>query len=568
MNNVFKKMLVTLLCMFMLVSIGSYGFAKEVEFTTNKPIANMEVKEINKIYDADGDKLVESLEEKMKETKSDEKLSVTVVFKEKFDGVKDQVKKVLGDYNTKYEYKNIPAATMKLNKNQINKLSKLDIVQQIEYDEEVKAFMNTARYWYGTEKACNDFGVDGNRDGNINSYSANDVVIAVIDTGIDEGHVDLDNGKVIGWKDYVNNQNSPYDDNGHGTHVSGIIAGEGDGNAIYQGVAKGAALVGLKVLDSNGSGSMSDVTAAIDWCVTNKNTYGIDVINLSLGTSGSSDGTDAASLAVNNAYANGIVVAVAAGNSGSAKYTIGSPGAAADALTVGSMVDVGEGGFQLAYYSSRGYTADDRIKPDICSPGTNITAPQANTTSSYVSKSGTSMATPFTAGVIALMLDANSNLTPSQIRNILTTTAQDWGPNGQDIDYGYGKIDGYNAVKQAGNYSGSNLTLPNHIYASETLANTGSADMWEFNVNDTSYPISVTFIMPDWNSNTDFDIYLYDSNGNQLKRSIGTSRQEQLSFTPTSTGIYKLKAYSYRGSGNYFFDLSVGGTNLTLTQDQ
>lgn len=571
MRNVFKnkKIVVTLLCAFMLVSIGSYGFANDAEIVTDKQEANMEIQEIKKLYDENGDKLFESLAKKMKEAKSDEKLPVTVVFKEKFDSIKNEVKEVLGDYDTKYEFENIPAAAMKLNKEQINKLSKLDIVQHIEYDEEVKAFMDTANYWFGTEKASNDFGLDGNRDGNINSYSKDDVVIAVIDTGIDEGHVDLDGGKVIGWKDYVNNQNSPYDDHGHGTHVSGIAAGEGDGNSIYQGVAKGAALVGLKVLDSNGSGSMSDVTAAIDWCVTNKNTYGIDVINMSLGTSGSSDGTDSASLAVNNAHANGIVVAVAAGNSGPGKNTIGSPGAAVDSLTVGSMIDVGEGGFALASYSSRGYTADGRLKPDICAPGSYITAPKANTSSSYVAFSGTSMATPFTAGTVALLLDADSSLTPSQVRNILTTTAQDWGPNGQDVDYGYGKLDGYKAVKQAGGYSGNNINLPNHMYTSEDISSSRSADMWEFTVNDTNYPIAITFIMTDWQSGRpDFDLYLYDSNGNQLKRSTGTSRQEYISFTPSSTGTYKIKAYSYSGSGNYFFDLSAGGSNLTLTQDQ
>ncbi len=568
MKNVFKnkKLVVTLLCALLLVSIGSYGFANDAEVVTVKSKANMEVKEINKIYDENGDKLFENLENRMKSAKSNEKLPVTVVFTEKFDSVKSEVKEALGEYDTKYEYKNIPAATMRLNKEQINELSKLDVVQQIEYDEEVKAFMDTARYWYGTDKACSDFGVDGNRDGSLSSYSKNDVVVAVIDTGIDSGHVDLNGGKVIGWKDYVNNQSSPYDDHGHGTHVSGIIAGEGDGNSNYRGVAKGAALVGVKVLDSNGSGYTSDVTAAIDWCVTNKNTYGIDVINMSLGSSGSSDGTDSSSLAVNNAYANGIIVAVAAGNSGPGTYTIGSPGAAVNALTVGSMIDVGEGGFALADYSSRGYTADNRMKPDICAPGTYITAPKANTSSSYVSFSGTSMATPFTAGVIALMLDANPNLSPSQIRNILTTTSQDWGPNGQDIDYGYGKIDGFMAVKQAGNYSGSNISLPNHIYASESLSGTGSADMWQFTVNNTNYPIAITFIMN--NSSNDFDLYLYDANGNQLKSSLGTSRQEYITFNPSSTGTYKIKAYSYRGSGNYFFDLSAGGSNLSLTQDQ
>jgi serine protease AprX len=96
------------------------------------------------------------------------------------------------------------------------------------------------------------------------------MVVAVIDTGIDSGHVDLAGGKVIAWNDWVNNRTTPYDDNGHGTHVSGIVAGTGAGNPAYKGVAPGAALIGLKVLNNAGSGSLSNVAAAVDWAVQHK----------------------------------------------------------------------------------------------------------------------------------------------------------------------------------------------------------------------------------------------------------------------------------------------------------
>ena len=98
--------------------------------------------------------------------------------------------------------------------------------------------------------------------------------------GIDAGHIDLDGGKVIAWKDWVNNRTAPYDDHGHGTHVAGIVAGTGEGNTAMRGVAPGAALVGLKVLNSAGSGSLSDVAAAVDWAVTNRDTYNIKVISM------------------------------------------------------------------------------------------------------------------------------------------------------------------------------------------------------------------------------------------------------------------------------------------------
>lgn len=558
----------------LIASFSILGFADDIKIEANKPEMKLEVKEVKKMYDQNKDKLFESLSEKMKKAKENDKLPVIVVFNNEVNTTqKKNIKDLIGDFDTKYEYKNIPAMAVKLNKNQIEKLSKLDTVKHIEYDEEVTAFNGTADYWFGTEKARNDFGLNGDRDGNVNSYSKNDVVVAVIDTGIYTGHVDLDNGKVIGWKDYVNGRTTPYDDNGHGTHVAGTIAGEGDGNPQYEGVAPGAALVGLKVLNSQGSGTMSDVTAAIDWCVTNKNVYGIDIINMSLGAAGSSDGTDATSLAANNAVANGIVVVVAAGNEGPARYTIGSPGAASNVITVGAMADVGEGGFNLTDFSSRGPTADGRIKPDIAAPGYNITSVKTNTTSSYVTYSGTSMATPFTAGTVALMLDANPNLSPSQVKSILASTAQDWDSSGKDIDYGYGRLDGYAAIKQSGGFNGTNIAVPDHMYASEDLSGSRYYDTWQFTVDSTNYPIAVTMVIEDWTSgfwggSPDFDLYLYDANGNELASSLGVKRQENISFTPTTTGTYRIIVYSYSGSGDYFFDVSAGGHSLTLTQDQ
>ena len=576
MKNVFKgkKAVAILLCTLILISMGTYGFANDEEIRTGKPKARAEVIEIKKLYDDDGDKLFENLSQEMEKAGDEEALPVTIVFKDEFDDAqRKKVETLLGDYKPKHEFKNIPAVSMNVNKQKIKELSKLDIIEHIEYDEEVTILNDRADYWFGTEKARSDFGLDGDRDKNVRSYSKDDVVVAVIDTGIDPNHVDLDGGKIIAWKDYVNERSTPYDDQGHGTHVAGTIAGEGDGNSKYEGVAKGAALIGLKTLNNRGSGSMSDITAAVDWCITNKNTYGINIINMSLGTTGSSNGKDSTSLAVNNAVANGITVVVAAGNSGPSRYTIGSPGAAEDAITVANMVDVGEGGFSLAPSSSRGPTADGRIKPDIGGPGTRIISARTNTINGYVTQSGTSMAAPFVAGTIALMLDANPNLTPNQIKSILTSTAQDWAGNGKDIDYGYGRLDAYKAIKRAGKFSGNNIELPNHMYASEDLPRKGSADDWEFTVTNKNYPISITLVMPDWKRSgpsvkPDFDLYLYDPSGKQVKASESSSRQENISFIPSTTGKYKIKVYSYSDSGKYFFDLSAGGSDLILIQDQ
>lgn len=580
-----KKLMATFLSVFMLSSLVVNGAVRDdgiitegkggsAAYSTRSVVAEPKL-----LFDKDKDKLVESLSAQMEAVKGDEKLPVIVVFNDDVRAMKSD-NEVLKSLYTKeraastLKFQNIPAMAMSLTKDEINALAQSDTVAHIEYDEKVYAFNDTSDYWFGTEKARQDFGLDGDLDGNVNNYSKDDVVVAVIDTGIDANHVDLDGGKVIGWKDFVANQSTPYDDNGHGTHVAGTIAGEGDGNPDYEGVAKGAALVGLKVLDGNGSGSNSNVALAVDWCITNKDTYGIDIINLSLGTDGSSNGTDAVSLACNKAMQNGITVVVAAGNAGPGKYTIGSPAAATDVITVGNMLDVGEDGFGLAFLSSRGPTADGRIKPDIAAPGTNITSPKTNTGNGYVTYSGTSMATPFTAGTIALMLEANNNLTPYQIKDILIETAEDWASQGQDVDYGHGRLDGYKAIKSAGNFTGTNVATPNHMYGSETLASTGSIDVWEFGVDSTTYPISLTFIITNWQKgyyyggSPDFDLYLYDPSGNKIGSSTSTARQESIKFTPSTTGTYQIKAYSYSGSGDYFMDLSVEGSNLTLVQDQ
>jgi len=508
------------------------------------------------LIDKDKNKKSDALDYRLQGAKDVDEFDVIVQYDSKETDVYNKLAEKIAKHAYKYQYQTFPAFSAKLNKKQIEELATLPFITRIEYNEKVYATLSTATNYFGTAKASTDFSVTGDRDGSV-SYSKNDVVIAVIDTGIDINHVDLNNGKVIAWKDYVLGQTTPYDDNGHGTHVSSIAAGEGEANSLYKGVATGTALVGLKVLDSNGSGTMDNVTAAIDWAVLNKDLYGIKILNLSLGTSGSSDGTDATSVAVNNAVNSGLVVVVAAGNAGPATYTIGSPGAAENAITVAAMSDIGEKGFSLAYFSSRGYTADGRIKPDIAAPGYYITAAQANTGTGYITYSGTSMATPFVSGTVALMLDANPNLLPLDVKNILYGTAQDWGPAGKDIDYGYGKLDGYEAVRQAGNFTGTNIVLPNHYYVSDYVANKATKS-YTLNVTSTSYPIAITMVITSWKTGTpNLNLYLYNPNGILVASSAGTTRQETIAYTPTVTGTYTIKVVSKTGSGYYFFDVSA-----------
>jgi serine protease AprX len=521
-------------------------------------------------YDANGDKIFENLAEQV--VQSEGPIPVIVMLNEPASGAAlSHIQSIIGEYQIKYVYDVIPGFAATLTSKQIAALAMDASVKQIEYDAECHALLGTAQTWYGTAKARTDFGVTGDRDGNPTSYTKNDIVVTILDTGIDPNHMDLDGGKIIAWKDFVNSRTTAYDDHGHGTHCASIATGTGDANATYKGVAPGAALVGVKVLNSAGSGSTSTIVNGINWVVTNKATYGIRVLSISLGSTGSSNGQDALSVACNNAVNAGIVVCVAEGNSGPAKYTTSTPAAAANVITVGAMSDCGENGYFLAYFSSRGPTADGRTKPDICAPGWYITAAKAGTTNQYVTMSGTSMSTPFTAGTAALMLAANPNLTPAQIKTDLMTTAQDWGPTGTDIDYGAGRLQGYDAIKLAGGYTGTGPTVPPHVYKSEALGSKGKTDIWTVNVNSTSYPIAASMIMPNWSSSTNpnFDISLYNPSGTKVTSGVTKTREDYIAYAPTVTGNYKLYVTATAGSGSYFFDLScANASSIVLTQNQ
>jgi serine protease AprX len=480
----------------------------------------------------------------------------------------------VGEFAPTHRFSIIDGFSARLSKAQVEALARLPLVVHVEEDSVVYALNNTAQESFGVTKARADApGLDGDGDGNPASYSAADLVAAVIDTGIDPNHLDLDGGKVLAFRDYVNGRTTSYDDNGHGTHVAGTIAGTGEARAdrLYKGVAPGAALVAVKVLNSSGSGSMSNVTAAIDWVVQNRGVYGIEAINLSLGASGCSNGTDATSAAVNRAADAGIVVGVAAGNSGPGLCTIWSPGAATKAITVGAMADLGVSGFKQAYFSSRGYTADGRIKPDISAPGVTVTSADAGTTNGYVDYSGTSMATPFVVGVSLLMRDANPALTPQQVKDTIMATAVDWGrggdsktpgSSGADVDYGAGRLDAYAALQAAGAPLGSPPPVPAHVRYEGTLSGTGAQVDYQLNVTNTQFPIGATLIIPSISggsaSSPDFDLYLYGPSGGQVAAADTARRQDELGYKPTATGTYTLRVKSYSGSGGFFVDVSAG----------
>lgn len=251
-------------------------------------------------------------------------------------------------------------------------------------------------------------------------FTGKGVKVAVVDTGIDPQHPDFA-GRILAFTSFVGGNGE--DDHGHGTHVAGIIAGSGEASGgKYRGVAPEALILSAKVLKADGSGMMSDVMAGIEWAVE----QGAKIINLSLGSPGPCDGTDALSVMCDAAVKAGVVVCAAAGNDGPHPGTVGSPGCAREVITVGASND----NDQVAPFSSRGPTADGRTKPDILFPGVGIVSCRASGTSMgnpldnfYTSASGTSMATPHASGVAALLLQAYPDLTPAQIKAKMMNSA-------------------------------------------------------------------------------------------------------------------------------------------------
>jgi serine protease AprX len=271
--------------------------------------------------------------------------------------------------------------------------------------------------------------------------AGNGINVSVIDTGINPSHPDIA-GRVTGWVDLVSNLVSPYDDQGHGTHVAGTVAGNGNGG-ITTGVAPDANLFGVKVLDGNGSGYESDVIAGIQWSIDNK----ADIISMSLGTTETwttpnCDTYDPAmTTSINNAINAGVVFVVAAGNSASG---VSSPGCIGGTIAVGA-VDSSD---TIAYFSGRGSAMTDH---GLVAPGWSITSLNY-LTNGYTIKYGTSMATPHVSGTIALLMQAARNndifLSPAQVRGIIENTSVDLGVAGKDNVYGAGRINIFEAVRE------------------------------------------------------------------------------------------------------------------------
>ena len=315
------------------------------------------------------------------------------------------------------EFPFINAFGLKLDKNNIYSLANFKHIDYITSEAKVFAQINVAKKIINVDK-LHEKGIKGN-----------DVTVAVIDTGI-YPHVDFiyPKSKILLFKDFVKDKIYPYDDNGHGTFVAGVIGGKGNVNEKYLGIAPNCNLISLKALDSNGETGAFTILEAMQWVYDNKNKYNIKVVCMSFGATPLKN-NDPLLKGAERLWNSGITVVAAAGNSGPEKETIKSPGISNKIITVGALNDnrdendnFNENYFDVADFSSRG-PAFNYYKPDCVANGVNIKGLK-NDKTLFTKMSGTSVATPIVAGVCALLIEKYPQITPNQLKYMLLTNCR------------------------------------------------------------------------------------------------------------------------------------------------
>ena len=431
----------------------------------------------------------------------------------------------------KYQYNIIPAVAMEVTANDLETLAKESNVETIFPDRIVTAFRLESMALIRANSAASNFNVNGTG-----------INVSIVDTGIYNHSEFQDPNRIVKQKCYcseccppnnVNENDNATDDNGHGTHVTGIAAGKGDG--IMNGVATNASLFAVKIMNSSGAGTLSDLIAGMDWSVQN----GAKVMTLSLGTTYNqfSDCYELgliSSEAVDNVTKQGVVVVVAAGNEGPSSRTIAAPGCAKRAITVGNTND----NDNIAFDSSRGPTTDNRTKPDLTAPGTSINSTYKN--GGYASSSGTSMSVPHVAGVAALVIQKLYQInsyypSPDRVKTILITAVNTTGQ--RNNTYGSGRIDAYEALRII------NFTKNRTISTGEEH---------KFKINVSSNNLKVTLYWPeDKDTNNNLNLIIRNATNNISYPTDPNDTVEQVFVNDASTGFW-----------NVYIDC-VNGTNQT-----
>jgi serine protease AprX len=560
--------------------------------------------------DVDGDHIVEIVQDRMDKAGMSDTINVYIkIGVPVTDEVVDKIKSVVGKSVavhpiTDYGLNHVAVA---LTAPQLVLVAKLPFVQLIEpaWAGYQKIAMNQAREYTGTNYAhslgslCSGWlndpacAINGDHDGSRWTFSSNDVVVAVMDTGIDRTHEAFNGGtKIIGWTDQTGEGAAqPVDPQGHGTHVASIIAG--DSSVGYHGVVPAAALVGVRVFDSNGFAPTlpdgeSSVTKGLRWILANRAAFNIRVVNFSGGTSGCYPSTGyLEQTLVNQIIDAGVTFVTIAGNSegnsGVPRYCqINLYGAVPRAIAVGNIADPATSeaglGWTLQFSSGWGPTADGVIKPDVVAPGTCIMAARAAGTNlnigscsflppaNYVSSTGTSMSAPFVAGIAAGLLDANWNLSPASVKSYIVDNAETASGGNNNI-YGKGYVRAFNTYKAA---LGASQTWDDgfdHTQSSMGIGQ-GTELTYSFTRSNTSKHIHVTLVAPKYGFNSGgegnvaFRVQLITPSGTiHSQTDTASTPIKHLSRDPggvTGTWKVKVKAISVPNGGyaSYLLDVT------------
>lgn len=406
----------------------------------------------------------------------------------------------------------VPAVAARIPHSVVNYLRRKPEVVAIEPDGRVEAHAESDAAWGVFRIGCLPVHA-GTFPGATGPVLGTGSRVAVIDTGIDYLHPDLAPNFAGGY-DFVNGDSDPMDDNGHGTHVSGIVAATRNGVGMM-GVAPSASVYALKVLGSNGSGSWSGIIAALDWSVQ----QGISVANLSLGSP--VDPGYTVRTAFDNAERAGLFVVASAGNSGLGTDTVNYP-AKFDSVVAVSSTTIQD---NVSSFSSTGPSVE------LAAPGSSIYSTLMGGGYGYLS--GTSMAAPHVAGVAALALshgvfdfngDGRRN---DELRRLLQVTAEDLGPEGRDTGFGFGLVDAESAVR----YS---RTDPDQI-------------PWFLPPSDLTLTLNQHLVSLVWHDNstmeTGFEVQSAVARGNTLNWSLwGTTGPDTTRFSGTlDKGLYRFR---------------------------